>query len=104
MHMISYVPAVSNVRRYFAPGVPGEDRTERFGEERLPYDQSMGRPVYMLIGSYEERLADLQRLYPGGEVVVDGPDSDPVFIAYLPPWPEGPPTAVPAGTPVAEDP
>jgi len=96
-------PYSHEIRRYFAPGVPGEDRTERFGEDRLPYDPAKGRPVYILIGSYEERLADVQRMYPGGEVVVDGPNDDPDFIAYLPPWPPSAPVAAPSATPVAGD-
>ena len=80
-------PYSHEIRRYFAPGFPGEDRTERFGEDRLPYDLAKGRPVYILVGSYEERLAELAAEYPGGEVVVNGPDDDPTFIAYFPPWP-----------------
>lgn len=96
-------PYSHEIRRYFAPDVPGEDRSEQFGQSRLPYDPGNGRPVYVLIGSYEERLADLQRRYPGGEVVVNGPAEDAVFVAYLPPWPESGSTTSPSPTPTAGD-
>ncbi len=96
-------PYSHEIRRYFAPGVPGEDRTERFGEDRLPYDPANGRPVYILIGSYEERLADLQRMYPGGDVAIEGTPEDPVYIAYLPPWPQSNPADPAPATPVAGD-
>jgi hypothetical protein len=95
-------PYSHEIRRYFAPGVPGEDRTERFGENRLPYDPGKGRPVYILIGSYEDRLADLRRMYPGGEVVADDANEVPMFIAYFPPWPQ-PTREAPSATPGAGD-
>jgi hypothetical protein len=96
-------PYSHEIRRYFAPDVPGEDRSEGFGDDRLPYDPAKGRPVYILVGSYEERLADLRRRYPGGQVVSNGPNDDPEFIAYLPPWPAAAPAAAPAATPIAGD-
>lgn len=82
-------PFSHEIRRYFAPGAAGEDRSEGFGEYRLPYDPALGRPVYVMVGSYEEDLAGLQGRYPGGEVVVSGEAEDPDFVAYLPPWPAG---------------
>jgi len=78
-------PFSHEIRRYFAPDAAGEDRSESFGDYRLPYDPANGRPVYILIGSYEEDLARLQGRYPGGEVVISGEAVDPDFIAYLPP-------------------
>jgi len=80
-------PFSHEIRRYFAPNAAGEDRSESFGDYTLLYDAARGRPVYILIGSYEDDLARLHGMYTGGEVVVSGSANDPDFIAYLPPWP-----------------
>lgn len=100
-------PFSHEIRRYFAPDAAGEDRSEDFGEYRLPYDPENGRPVYVLVGRYEDDLTRLQARYPGGDVVSRGPEENPDFIAYLPPWPPSAspaPTSVPAvGTPGTEE-
>lgn len=80
-------PFSHEIRRYFAPDAAGEDRSEGFGKYGLAYDPAKGRPVFVLVGSYEENLARLQGRYPGGEVFVSGGGANPDFVAYLPPWP-----------------
>jgi hypothetical protein len=78
--------------RYLAPDVRGEDRLEKWGGTGgLSIDRSLGNPVFVLMNGYQDQLAELQRLYPGGEVVI-GPMAAylnaPSFVAYIiPPAP-----------------
>lgn len=98
-------PFSHEIRRYFAPDAVGENRSENFGEHRLPYDPTKGRPVYILVGRYEADLEQLQALYPGGEVIRSGNPDNPDFIAFFPPWPpasSSPPLVVPAATPTTD--
>jgi len=69
-------------RRYLAPNVSAEDRSKEFGHYSLAINPSQGRPVFVLLAPYETLLPDLERLYPGGRVVQEGPAANPWFVAY----------------------
>ncbi len=69
-------------RRFLAPDVRAEDRSERFGQYGLGVEWQKGQPVFVLLGRYMDELPRLQKLYPYGHIVRGGSDSQPTFIAY----------------------
>lgn len=69
-------------RRFLAPTVRAEDRSERFGRQGLQVAWQNGRPVFVLLGSYMDELPQLQKLYPYGHIVRGGDGPRPTFIAY----------------------
>jgi hypothetical protein len=76
-------------RRFLAPEVRGEDRSIQFGADQFnrmgfQVEPGKGKPVFLLIGEYRPRLAEIQRLYPRGETVVRGTNERPTFVAYIP--------------------
>jgi 4-amino-4-deoxy-L-arabinose transferase-like glycosyltransferase len=71
-------------RRFLAPEIRGEDRSDEFGRFHLDVDWALGQPVFVLVGEYRPALDALMQEYPEGEVVTGPQTSDPAFIAYLP--------------------
>ncbi len=69
-------------RRFLAPDINGEDRSDEFGSFGLDVDEALGPPVFVLVGDYRPVLDALQETYPGGEVVTGSIDGRPTFIAY----------------------
>jgi uncharacterized membrane protein len=69
-------------RRFLAPDVAGEDRSDEFGRFGLDVDESLGTPVFLLVDDYRPALEALEDTYPGGEVVTGSIDGRPTFIAY----------------------
>jgi hypothetical protein len=72
-----------------APDVRGEDRLPNWGGSGgLEFDPSLGSPVFVFMSGHQDQVAQVEGLYPGGDVVV-GPVADyldaPSFIAYLAP-------------------
>jgi hypothetical protein len=74
-------------RRFLAPDIRGEDRSDEFGRFGFDIDESLGSPVFILVGEYRPALEALQGTYPGGEVVTGSIDGRPTFIAYHLPEP-----------------
>ena len=73
-------------RQFIAPDVSGEDRSAEFGGgyDLIP-DPAQGDPVFIFIGAYLPSFAEVQRLYPGGEVIQgDLVNGLPTFLAYRP--------------------
>jgi 4-amino-4-deoxy-L-arabinose transferase-like glycosyltransferase len=71
-------------RRYLAPEVAGEDRSERFGGgvARFDVDPAHERPVFVLVGLYRDELERIRERHPGGRVVYGGDGERVTFIAY----------------------
>jgi 4-amino-4-deoxy-L-arabinose transferase-like glycosyltransferase len=71
-------------RRYLAPEVNGEDRSDRFGGgiARFEVDPAHDRPVFVLVGLYRDELERIRARYPGGRVVYGGRSERVTFIAY----------------------
>lgn len=87
-HVYFYSNAVSvdyEIRRFVAPDVSGEDRSSEFGRVSYAIDRGSKRPVFVLLGSYVNRLGDVQRRYPGGRTVVGRRGDAATFVAYVPP-------------------
>ena len=81
-------------RQYLAPDVGAEDRSVKFGEDRFKefgehnfvIDPRAGEPVFVFLDTYLDRVAEVRRLYPGGEVVEGALLAGrPTFVAYAPP-------------------
>ena len=72
-------------RRFLAPDVSAEDRSDEFGEFSLVADPAQGDPVFVFLGPYLDSLVEVERLYPGGQTV-RGEDMGgrPAFVAYVP--------------------
>jgi len=72
-------------------GIPGEDRLPKWGGTgNYEIDWTKGRPVFLLLGADENRLSDIEQLYPNGTVYEGQPlkyTRGPSFIAYFPPLP-----------------
>jgi hypothetical protein len=73
-------------RQYLAPDVDGEDRSREFGRVQGfgpagGLDRSLDSLV-MLLPPYTEALADVRRLYPGGQEVIRRDGDQVLFIAY----------------------
>jgi 4-amino-4-deoxy-L-arabinose transferase-like glycosyltransferase len=97
-------------RRYLAPGLDGFDRSEDFGEYSLDADRTRD-VLFVFLGSYRDRLAEVEQMYPDG-TPYERKDSkgEVIFAAYalpkvegaLPPTPtRGPETPTPTATPAA---
>lgn len=69
-------------RQFLAPEVVGEDRSDEFGRFGLDVDESLGKPVFVLVGDYRPVLDALQNTYPGGDVFTGSINGRPTFIAY----------------------
>jgi hypothetical protein len=69
--------------RFLSPNVRGEDRSSEFGTPGLSLEGVEGRPVFILMGAYLDRLEELQAKYPGGETIV-GSGNPANFVAYIP--------------------
>jgi hypothetical protein len=87
-------------RRFLAPHVSAEDRSDRSGGPGLGVDRAKGAPVFVFLGKYKALIEPARALFPGGTVTY-GPTADitwkdtargPTFVAYrLPPAaPPGP--------------
>lgn len=75
-------------RRFLAPAIDGEDRSAEFGVASFTVDPALGRPVFVLLGRYLDRLPELQRRYPDGTTVVGRSDSGAItYLAYVLPEP-----------------
>ena len=73
-----------------APDIVGENRLPKWGGSGgYEIDRSRGTPVFVLMGNDVDRLGEIQRLYPGGEVVqgsiLGPPRNGPAYVAYFPP-------------------
>ncbi len=72
-------------RRFLAPDVPGEDRSQRFAGEVSLERQHGGSVVYLLMRGYLELVPQLQELYPGGSYYeARDSDGEVLFAAYSP--------------------
>ncbi len=80
-------PIGMEIVRFLGPDIVGETRFEPYGPDSTEIDWTKGRPVWILMGPNQDRLAEIQVLYPGGEVVTSTfltrPNGRPAFIAYL---------------------
>jgi hypothetical protein len=81
------------VIRLLSPSVRGENKLPKWGGDgSLVVDFSHGQPVIVLIENQQERLPELERLYPGGQIVtgpmVGSPINGPAYVAYFPLRPE----------------
>lgn len=80
-------PISMEVIRFLGPDLVGETRFAPYGADSTAIDRGLGTPVWILMGPNQARLAEIEALYPGGEIVTpetDGPDQ-PAYIAYFPP-------------------
>lgn len=76
---------IYETRRFFAPDVPGEDRSKEFGKAnagKLEADRTKD-VLYVFTGGYASLLPEVQKLYPEGEAH-NGLASDGrlLFVAY----------------------
>lgn len=67
------------VRRFLAPDLPGEDRSEEFGEFSLKVDREGEPVVFLLLGRYQRFATVLMSQYPYGRYV-ERWDSDGRFL------------------------
>jgi hypothetical protein len=78
-------PVDYEIRQFLAPDVSAEDRSREFGRFDLAVDPAQGTSVFILLGSYQELLPEIERRYPGGEMVRGGMGTDSDFVAYVVP-------------------
>jgi 4-amino-4-deoxy-L-arabinose transferase-like glycosyltransferase len=78
-----------SIRQFLAPNARGEDRSREFGRYRLTVEPDRRMPVFVMMGPYRAASAEVQRRYPGGNLIVGGPAWDPTFVAYQLPNPTG---------------
>jgi 4-amino-4-deoxy-L-arabinose transferase-like glycosyltransferase len=71
------------IRRFLAPDVRGENRSDEFDTYSTDFAPGRGRPVFILLGDYRDDLSSIQERYPGGEVYVGTPRANPTFVAYV---------------------
>ncbi len=85
-------------RRYLAPGIDGFDRSKEYGSKySLDADRSRDE-LFIFLGSYRDRLAEVEQTYPGGKAYEDKDSKgNVIFAAYYLPKAEGalPPTPTP---------
>ncbi len=77
-------------RKFLAPDVPGEDRSEQFGQGNTGLEADRSKDVlYIFIGPYVEKLPEVEAMYPAGQAYNGlADDSRLLFVAYrLPPHP-----------------
>jgi 4-amino-4-deoxy-L-arabinose transferase-like glycosyltransferase len=89
-------------RRYLAPNVDAVDRSKEFGRYTLTADRSKD-VLYIFLGSYIGRVAEVEQLYPGGTPYEERRSNGQLlFQAYYLPKANGaqPTPAVPLPTPV----
>ena len=79
-----------DTRKFLAPDLRVLDRSEKFGAQNAGFAPLGGdqKPVWILLDAYQNRLGELQRAVPGGNVE-NGPisivDGQPAFILYQSP-------------------
>jgi 4-amino-4-deoxy-L-arabinose transferase-like glycosyltransferase len=69
-------------RRFQAPGLAGEDRSQEFGLFSLERRLEHQHVVYLIMSPYERYLEELQRRYPGGDYRELREEGRLVFAAY----------------------
>ncbi len=73
--------------KYLAAGTEGETRGEPYGEDSIEFDLTKVEPVVILMGEFQDRLPEIQAMYPGGEIIESDyrfrPTDPPAFIAYI---------------------
>jgi hypothetical protein len=77
-------------KQYLAPEVRGEDRSTQFGstafnEVGFHYQPDRGRPIFVFVGEYKARIEEVQRLYPGGDIISGPSPERESYVAYVPP-------------------
>ncbi len=73
-------------RRFLAPNISIEDRSRQFGTFSFAVDRAAGSPYLVLIGNYQLRLPQLQKMYPHNHIDKGPPrvNGKPTFIAFHP--------------------
>lgn len=71
-------------RRYLAPDVVGEDRSERFGEFGFEIDPRKGKPLMVFLGRYLNEIETARDLHPGSEITPASAGDNPTFRVYEP--------------------
>lgn len=91
--LASRAPLDHPTRRYLAPEVEGEIRSEEFSQHGfdLSLDVEGRDVVFILMDRYLGVLLELSRLYPAGEAWADVRDGETAFISYYLPREEIPP-------------
>lgn len=87
----SYVYFYSNtwsidhvIRRYLAPHIDGEDRSERFGRYHFQINEQNGKPLMVFLGRYLNDIETARDLYDGNETTPADMGDNPGYRVYEP--------------------
>ncbi len=70
-------------RRFQAPNLNGEDRSQNFGKFSLEWTSGHPVVVYLLMPPYDQYSKEIQRRYPGGACVQEKENGKLIYMAYI---------------------
>lgn len=70
--------------RFLDHDIPGEDRSSQFGNYSLMNNNLNKSVVYLFLPDYQHSFIEIQKIYPGGKIIVTRDVNDTVlFYSYL---------------------